>query len=245
MFLHRSPTPPDDSFASSLPHAAPDRDVLVSRLAEGRATAADWHALARATAADPDIFADVADTRAQIDALSSQVHAAVAVADQVHLPQQVHVPQQAGRDTAGPALPFADHAANARLNLPPSWKLGWAVAAVLGLAVVLQATGVGNTRSRLNPAGGESALAGLSAEQLLGKYVDAGKREGLVIAELPQRHVLESRPGPDGTVEVLYLRQFIERATVNDVYRMGTDESGRPVLVPGGAPVPPVIKPPL
>lgn len=239
MFLHRSPTPPDDSFASSLPHAAPDRDVLVSRLAEGRATAADWHALARATATDPHIFADVADTRAQIDALSSQVHAAVAVADQVRL---THQP---GRDTAGPALPFADHAANPRLNLPPSWKLGWAVAAVLGLAVVLQATGVGNTRSRLNPAGGESALAGLSAEQLLGKYVDAGKREGSVIAELPQRHVLESRPGPDGTVEVLYLRQFIERATVSDVYRMGTDESGRPILVPGGAPVAPVIKPPL
>jgi hypothetical protein len=52
-----------------------------------------------------------------------------------------------------------------------------------------------------------------------------------VVEELPLR-LMGARPGPAGRgVEVLYVRPVVERAVVDGVYSVGTDELGRPAPV--------------
>jgi hypothetical protein len=84
--------------------------------------------------------------------------------------------------------------------------------------------------------GGNAAgfsLDKMTARDFMDGYKERAAKDGTLVAEMPQRVVLESRPTPDGKGhEVLYIRQFIERAVVDDLYKFGVDESGRPMMVP-------------
>lgn len=63
-------------------------------------------------------------------------------------------------------------------------------------------------------------------------YVDSGEKTGLVLGEVPQRVLIESRPLRKGEgFEVVYVRQFVERAKVSDLLKFATDEAGRAVPV--------------
>jgi hypothetical protein len=84
-------------------------------------------------------------------------------------------------------------------------------------------------------------LGGMNSEQLINQYVQVGQQEGKVVSMLPQFIVLESRPvtssdGKPAGHEVLYVRQVLERAVVDDVYRLGKSDTGQPVLVPANMP---------
>jgi hypothetical protein len=85
------------------------------------------------------------------------------------------------------------------------------------------------------PGTGFTAGIGLSEaqpEQAFERYLSAGQKSGQVIAEMPEQVVVETRPLPDGTIEVLFLRQIIERRVIDQAYREVRDESGNIFALP-------------
>lgn len=219
-----------------------DRDVLISRVVEGRAQAGDWMHLRTLVGGDPEIWHDLALSQAQALSLQRELGAALACADEVGLPEAgsrvVHRPHD--REGSDP-LPYA---AGRRLRA----GLPWALAACLGLALFANMNATPARVNSLPGAGTQSAGLGAvlepasaagpaTADAALADYLRLGKEQGSVVAELPQRVVVESRPAPDGKgYEVLYLRQVLERAVVNDLYRTGVDDAGRRVLLPASVP---------
>lgn len=220
------------------------RERLITRLVDGVSTGEDWTMLGELARIDKTIFADLATTRAMNAELCDQVHAAVAVHSRVDLrgsDDRGHAYGIGGEraSSRGGTIAGDPDALRAAGKLPPAWKLGWAVAAALALVAGWQWVGLNH---RISTSGNEAInTAGIlpvgNPEQALDAYYKLGKKTGLVVMELPQRYVLESRPTADGKHEVLYLRQVLERAVVDDLYRFGSDDQGRPVLVPAEPPV--------
>ncbi len=212
-----------------------ERERMICRLVDDVASSDDWKRLATVAGTDPTIFADLADTRRQAEQLSTEVMAHVRRADNVTLDATAASLGYAATVSLSGAGDAADeHTIRTHgLSLPGRWKLGWAVAAALGLLSLSQFV---NSNNRITAAGSGVKAAGLvsvgSAEQALDAYYKLGREAGSVVTEVPQRYVLDSRTLPDGRQEVLFLRQVVERAVVTDVYRVGSDEQGRPVLVP-------------
>lgn len=212
-----------------------DRERMICRLVDNVASSQDWQRLATVAGTDPTIFADLADTRRQAEQLSTEVMAQVRRADSVTLSglaggselAEAGLTDASGNTADEP--PIRTHG----LSLPGRWKLGWAVAAALGLLSLSQFV---SSNNRIAAAGSGVNAAGLvsvgSAQQALDAYYKLGREAGSVVIEVPQRYVLDSRTLPDGRQEVLFLRQVVERAIVTDVYKVGSDEQGRPVLVP-------------
>jgi hypothetical protein len=71
------------------------------------------------------------------------------------------------------------------------------------------------------------------AADLFQAYLDRGRKENVVINEVPERILIDTRPVPTGQgYELIYLHQILERAVVPDLYRIGAqDERGQPVLI--------------
>ena len=67
---------------------------------------------------------------------------------------------------------------------------------------------------------------------ILQAYLERGRQENLVIAEVPERILIKTRPAAGQGYELLFVRQILERAVVPDLYRFDAqDETGRPTLV--------------
>lgn len=118
---------------------------------------------------------------------------------------------------------------HARENSPWSALSGWAAAA----AVVVMWVFVGRFQPQapMNGEGYVPVMASLSADEALDRYLEAGQSEGRIIAELPAMMV-ESRQTEGGRLEVFYVRQFLEREEVGQVYELASDEHGLPRTVP-------------
>lgn len=197
------------------------RDVLIGRVVDGEACPDDWKALADLAARDQRVWAELAGAQRQHDALTRAVDRAVAPADGVEMPD------------------FTPHAnpAQHRLRLASSWG-GWAAAAVVILAWT---TGLELPTGSIDGAPAQTAgfvRIGDSPEAALDRYLDAGRATGTVVREIPDRVVYETRPLESGGVEVLYLRQILERRIVDEVYRRAADEFGRSVELPVERPAP-------
>jgi hypothetical protein len=243
-----------EPLASQPSSAAPiDRDVLITRLLDGRAGSMGWRSFKHALPADGQLIDDIIDTASDQEALQAAITP--------HTTRAASMTLEMVRHAAPATLPFQvsepHHADQAdRPHRGTSSKLagkaGWAVAACLGLmllgVIVRQTAGPlggpidGSSGASPQAAGiGGLNLANLSSEQLIDKYVKVGQQEGKVVSMLPQFIVLESRPvsGSDGRTaghEVLYVRQVLERAIVDDVYRLGKSDTGQAVLVPASMP---------
>lgn len=214
---------PADDLGSETAPAAPDRDLLISRVIDARAGDAEWDALRTIAARDPAIWDDLSAARRDATNLAAALQPALAAADRTAMPRIV---------TRRPG--------GLRVSLRP--HLGWAVAASLALVALVQfnqgqTTGIGNASPS---AAGLPGVTTRTPEQALADYLDIGRQAGRVVGEMPERLVIESRPNPAGTgYEVLYIRQLIERAIVNDVFRLGVNEAGKKVYVPSSVPVVP------
>lgn len=217
------------------PSQTHDDDLTISRLLDGRGKAADWRRLRAITATDTTAWERVIGCSADQDTLGEVMTAAGDLASQTDL---------AGANAGGcgdstPAtLSIERHRADGRRvdRAVRSARLGWLVAACLTLGLVSvalrQPAGEGNGNS-IGQGAGLVSLDKWSASDFMKGYKDRAVKDGTLVAEMPQRLVLESRPTADGKGhEVLYMRQFIERAVVDDLYKFGVDESGRPVMVP-------------
>lgn len=203
-----------------------EQDVTLSRLLDGRGRAADWKRLKEAMGSNPALWDQLIGDAADQDALGDAVALAGMRAEATVLPDaatlQAPLPFEQTQSTSGRRHDRAVRAA----------RLGWLVAACLALGMVSmwvrpQSANIGSQGA------GIVSFDKMSASDLMEGYKARATREGTLVAEMPQRVVLETRPTADGKGhEVLYMRQFIERAIVDDLYKIGTDDAGRSVMVP-------------
>ncbi len=181
-------------------------DILITRVIDRRATASDWVELETLAASDPSVWRELAAAQKHDAALAFAVGEAVAAADHVSLPHA----SEAG--VAG---------VHRRLRLAVTWG-GWAAAAAVALMFATQ---------RPTTAPTDTQIAGLPLPDMLSQYIDQGKKQGTVVGELPDKIVLDSTKTADGGTEIVFVRQIVEKARVDDLYRMTTDEAGNPQAV--------------
>lgn len=224
--------------SSPLHGPVPSREeVLIGRVTDGEATAADWSELESSARDDPAVW--------QRLAASQRAHARFehAVEDQIAICELIEAPDRRALAARGVARRFREYG-------------GWAAAAALGLAWLgvqggaLPGWGSGSNGASPGPArpvnsGYESNLAGgmigadgagtqfvsLPYDEAYDQYKRAGLASGRVLGELPML-LIEARPADDGQgQDVLFVRRVVERvrsANVN-VLNVQTDEHGQPI----------------
>ena len=208
-------------------------ELLISRIADGEAGREDWAAFSALAERQPagEAWKELAAAQRDHAALSVAVGVALHGAERIELPSREMAAVYLGRRDGAPT--------HIRTWSRMGSFAGWAVAACLALAMV---NGGQFGQSPIVPLGGNgNAMNGSSvipasytinnADDAVKAYLDVGKKQNLVLGELPQRLLVESRPADNGRVEVIYVRQFVERAEVKDLMRFGQDETGRPVPV--------------
>lgn len=222
-------------------------DVLVSRALDGTATAQDWAALEALAQQDRDLWKRMAAAARADAALRRGVAEATVAAERAELPH----PSELARHVAA-----RGRLARGRKAALWIWS-GWAAAAAVASAWV------GSGWSSAAPAGSQPGPAVAAApatgplapvpdllEELardLGgaaRFASPAGEGGQLLWELPGI-LVESRPAADGhSVDMLYLRPFLERCTADRFYQLGRDELGQPVAVPVST-RPGVRRPPL
>jgi len=215
-----------------LPHD--ERDVLISRVIDGNASPEDWSTFRSLAAHEPEIWSELAQTQSVHESLTDQVGYAIAIADGVELPGGF----------------IDDQPMRARLDRVSRWG-GWAAAAAILLVWFFgnpmnQSQGTDTQNENGSGSVTDPLIAGLPGQgfgskpyldqaqpdQAFDQYISSGMSNGQVIGEMPEHVVIETRPMPDGTIEVLYLRQIIERQIIDHAYREVLDEQGNMVPVP-------------
>jgi len=193
-----------------------DRDLLISRAVDESASDADWDAIKTLAETDPTIWRDVARAQHEQAELAAQVEAAIGIADEIDAPVEAHMNARFSY----------------RLRTVATWG-GWAVAAAMAMAWMTPGlTGHPPT----TPAGGQNAsFLPITSQAALEQYIDQGKQEGSVIGEIPGHVIVETIPQGTG-VEVIFVRQIMERKHISRFYRQGQDELGRPTAVPVDGP---------
>lgn len=196
-----------------------DRDLLISRVVDARASASDWVELDLLGASDPGVWRELAQAQRDKQLLDEAVERSIACAEHVDLPRGVrsHVP---GRRPAGGRM--------------LAWA-GWGAAAALALVVWSggrPATGPVQTAgpSMIPPF---TQASSVTPDEALGQYLERGRETGRVVRQLPEFVMIDSAPAPDGSgYDVLYLRQIVERARVESLPSFKVDEFGRRTTLP-------------
>lgn len=193
-----------------------DRDLLITRVVDCRASAEDWNALDRLALADATVWQDLARAQRDHALLSGAVMAEVVAADTITLPEH-----------QAPSYKLAS-----RIRSAGAWG-GWAAAAAVALAWM-----GGLPAGGFNTGAGTGSQASMlpfgDASQALDAYLDLGKKDGRVIQQLPGKVLLDNpQPAADGRgYEVIFIRQIVERERVPDLYRFSRDETGGLTAVP-------------
>lgn len=180
-------------------------DRLISRIVDRRAAPQDWSSFVELARSEPGHWEQLLATLRADVALRAGVAGALEMAESVETP-----------------LPSLSRWRQAR-----PWT-GWAAAGLLALAWAGASTFgpqpvVAPASPLVQPA--PSNVARTESEPPAWDSVTP------VGQELPLR-LMGARPGPAGQgVEVFYVRPVVERAVVDGVYSVGTDELGRPAPV--------------
>lgn len=246
------------------------RDVLLSRIIDGRADAMEWGEFRQLATSDAGVWDELRTMQSDHDTLVHAVSAALAGADSIDLPE----PDYAPKHTPAHTLAHAEASGHDPADRQFGWGrwLGWGVAASIALAwfgangPLLQGPGAsGDTHtaglvnnplghqqhnplgqqqnSPLGPTTGSTPNTALAQgmgdmvlishpQQALDTYLTRGRDAGLVLGELNDRPMLRTAQLPDGRLEVLWVRQIVERSVLPAAFRTGTDDQGNPVAVP-------------
>jgi len=228
--------------------STPSREVLVSRVLDQVATPNDWDAIERLASRDATVWRELAMSMRQNQDL---LHAVACAADQADMidveaieraelqrgvrPQRVREHNRSGRQ------PRHEHVAfKRRLRLVGTWS-GWLAAAVVAIAFLNPQLATRGTGPALPGAENQATLipqilsreSSATSAEALREYLRKGNQDGSVIGEMPRKILMEAQPAADGNgYEVVYIRQILERARVNDIYRFSQDETGRATPVP-------------
>lgn len=194
-----------------------DRDLLISRVVDGRASSAEWTALETLAAGDPGVWRELATAQRDQRAIEMLVASAGDVAESVDLPV-----------VAEEEVQF--RAPSSRLRL---WG-GWVAAAVMACAFIAQFRSESGTSGNISGLGQPPAPVAYSADELLDQYRNTGRKEGIVLGEVPDQVLLAMEPAGDGRgATVTFVRQFVERRYVPDVMQLRSHgETGNIVGIP-------------
>jgi len=225
----------DDNRQSDLERATgiqadgePDRDILITRAIDGRATGADWSAMESLSTRDVSFWRDLALAQRDQRALERLVGVASNVSAMVNLPE-------AGGVSARTEEVAWRHDARGRRPARSGLRIwgGWVAAAILGVAILS-----GKLSAPL-PVGGQRPAneAGLinaswSSEQVLEDALKRGRKDGMVFGEYGDPYVLATEPAADGRgYTVVYIRPILVKRQVQNVYQgqRVIDETGQVV----------------
>ena len=198
-----------------------DRDLLITRVIDGEATAEDWSALHALAREDALIWSELAS--AQQD--SAELRCAVGMLSSV-----------AG-DIEAPIADCARVHLGVRLRSAATWG-GWLAAAAVALSFVLAGPRTQGPIQNTNIAGmipvseaKRRVLPELTPDEALRAYLHNGERSGRVVSADPDLLVMSAEPTKDGTFEVVYVRRIVERTRM-DLFHVGQDEQGRLMSIP-------------
>lgn len=196
-------------------------DILISRIVDKVESAAEWNEFRSLAAGEPSAWELLAEAQRDNDRLQALTRLATEVADDVPLPE----PEFASRSLS--------------LRRSFSSGLGWAVAAAVLLAWFTSGP-FSPLVDRLNgQLGGGGRSEGVQSAGLLttdgawDNYLNRSDAEGTLVGEIEPKILLGSKQRPDGSLEVTFMRQVVERRIVPVLLRPGYDETGRmmPVIV--------------
>ena len=193
-------------------------DILISRIIDKVETPAEWAEFRSLAAGEPSAWELLAEGQRDNDRLRALALTATNVAEGVELPE-----------LETPSRSFS-------LRRSFSSGLGWAVAAAVLLAWVTSGpfSPLGGNRPR--GAEGVQSASLLTTDGAWDNYLDRSKHEGTLVGEIEPKVLLDSKERPDGSLEVTFIRQVVERRVVPVLLRPGYDDSGRmtPVAVRPG-----------
>ncbi|MEM8758162.1 MAG: hypothetical protein AAGF47_10335 [Planctomycetota bacterium] len=198
------------------------RDILIARIVDGRASAEDWRELRAVAADDQSVWSEIAEEQELTREVEGLVDRAAAAADRIELPPPSRV-----RGTPAHRMRLVGIGG------------GWAAAAVVGVLWIMGAPT--STAPVTSPPAGPTQSAGMpnpinTAADALKEYLRLGQESGEVIGELPQSLVLDRTPNEAGGYDVIYLRQIVEKTTVDGIYQTATGDTGQTVVVPKPTP---------
>lgn len=206
-------------------------DILISRVVDGVASAADLAELETVAASRPGVWRELALAQRDQALLSQEVARAISAADVVGLPVMVETHHES-------------------LSLASRWKKagvwgGWAAAAAMALAYVGVGPGGSNSGSQASLIPSMKVLEkNLTADQAWQLYEATGSREQRLIGVLPERVLIEATPSEDGkSIKMVFVRQLVETQTVDGLYKGTVDEAGKRGMVKATMPaLAPVLK---
>ena len=213
-------------------------DLLISRIAEGDAARRDWDELAALAEADPSLWRGLAEAQRDQAELLRVMERASAIADRVGAGAVAE--ENEARDRAVPIVHVKRRPVEHAPEDPQPYRLvgpwaGWAVAALIMLAWVINGVQVPTSDPAGNGAG-QVQQAGFipvhNAQEAWDAYLSKGREEGRVLSDVPRRVLIDTRPAPTGEgFELIFIQQVMERTVVPKLYRFGgEDERGRPTL---------------
>jgi len=211
----------------------PDPDEMIGLVLDGEASDAEWETFTAVADASPELwkrFANFARVHAMLGRALGDIDASL---NDVSLHSAQNVPSSPQATSAG-TYSFASAAARAVRGS------GWLAAACVGL--VWAVTHIASSHGHIGPyiagngEGGGPQYNGLlvsTAADALDAYRTLAGRDGVDVDESPEQIVIQVLPALDGqSVEVVAVRQLVERRIIDGLYRIAADDGGTPVLMP-------------
>ncbi|MEK6701074.1 MAG: hypothetical protein AABZ53_02350 [Planctomycetota bacterium] len=218
---------PEDRLAKAGDECS-DRDLVISRVVDGRAGAREWSTIESLAATDASIWREIAMAQRDQRALELLVSSAGSIAEATGLPR----PRES--EPAHVEVPR---------RRTGSWA-GWAAAAAILLAYV---AGVPLNGLKLNQPGGSGSAnpinqtsllpVSLSADEALANYLSTGKKEGVVLGEIPDKLLVEATPVTNGGFRVITIRQILEVHQVDNLLHFPSSRDEQGNLVTQAVPV--------
>lgn len=203
-----------------------DTDAFFALVLDGEASDAEWRAFSAGADASPELWKRFAQ-HARLHAMLGKAMGELDDSIVVKLPCTEQL-------SAGPTTdsgPYSFAAGVARVVRGGGWIAAAGVAlawAVMHLAFLPRH----NDFSHVASGDGNGVIVN-TADEALDAYRTLARQSGVDVDEAPEQIVIEVLPALDGrSVEVVAVRQLIERRILDGLYRVAIDDAGAPALLP-------------